>query len=160
MTQWISLSALKTLSSHERGVVWHQFTKVTKEGSYYRVKCNLCSDEDVFLQVRLKTMRYHLWIKHKDFYVENLGDEPQLYASNSSASTLSSASSFGTASNNNPVTKKSKPETTKKRVWLESWVEKSMTKNEVEVFEIRLIEMVADSNMPFEWIEKNLLTDF
>jgi len=74
MTQWISLSALKTLSSHERGVVWHQFTKVTKEGSYYRVKCNLCSDEDVFLQVRLKTMRYHLWIKHKDFYVENLGE--------------------------------------------------------------------------------------
>ena len=96
----------------------------------------------------------------KSFYVEILGDEPQLYVSNSSASTLSSASSFGTASNNNPVTKKSKPETTKTRVWLESWVEKSMTKNEVEVFEIRLIEMVADSNMPFEWIEKNLLTDF
>jgi len=112
------MSALKTLSSHERGVVWHQFTKVTKEGSYYRVKCNLCSDEDVFVQGRLKTMRYHLWIKHKDFYVENLGDEPQLYASNSSASTLSSASSFGTASNNNPVTKKSKPETAKQRVWL------------------------------------------
>jgi len=29
-----------------------------------------------------------------------------------------------------------------------------MTKNEVEVFESRLIEMVADSNVPFEWIEK------
>jgi len=35
-----------------------------------------------------------------------------------------------------------------------------MTKNEVEVFESRLIEMVAGSNMPFEWIEKNLLKDF
>ena len=112
------MSAFKTLSSHERGAVWHQFTKVTKEGSYYRVKCNLCSDEDVFVQGRLETIRYHLWTKHKDFYVENLGDEPQLYESNSSASTLSSASSFGKASNNNPVMKKSKPETTKKRAWL------------------------------------------
>ena len=66
------MSALKTLSSHERGVVWHQFTRVTKEGSYYRVKCNLCSDEEVFVQGRMKTMRYHLWTKQKDFYVENL----------------------------------------------------------------------------------------
>jgi len=149
------MSGLKTLSSHERGVVWHQFTRVTKEGSYYRVKCNLCNDEEVFVQGRMKTMRYHLWTKHKDFYVENLGDEPQLYASSSSVSTLSTASS-----NKNPVKKKSKTEIPKKRAWLESWVEKPMTKKEVEVFENRLIEMVADCNLPFEWIEKNQQKDF
>ena len=48
------MSAFKTLSSHESEVVWHQFTRVTKEGLYYRVKCNLCSDEEVFVQGRMK----------------------------------------------------------------------------------------------------------
>jgi len=52
------MSAFKTLSSNESEVVWHQFTRVTKEGSYYRVKYNLCSDEQVFVQGRMKTILY------------------------------------------------------------------------------------------------------
>jgi len=52
------MSAFKTLSSHESEVVWRQFTRVIKEGSFNRVKCNLCSDEEVFVLDRMKTIRY------------------------------------------------------------------------------------------------------
>ena len=111
------MSDFKTLNSHESGVVWHQFSKVTKQDSYCTVKCNLCSNEDVFMQGRLKTMRYHLWTKHQDFYVENFGDEPQLSTSTSSVSTLSSsaaASNVSTLSSSAAA----KPETTRKLVRL------------------------------------------
>ena len=85
------------------------------------------------------------------FYVANFGDAPQLSTSTPSVSTLSSSSA---ASNDNPIKKKSRPETTKKRNLLESWVEKPMAKTEFEVFKTRLIEMVADCNLPFAWIEQ------
>ena len=65
------MSSFKTLSSHERGVVWHQFSKVTKQGLYYMVKCNLCS-EDVFIQGRLKTMHYHYGPSIKIFVLRTL----------------------------------------------------------------------------------------
>ena len=135
------MSGFKPLNSNERGVVWQQFSKVSKQGSYYIIKCYLCRNEDAFIQVRLKTLRYHLWNNHQDFYVENFGDEPQLSTSTSSVSTLYSWAA-------------AKPETTKKKSMLESWAERPMTKKEIEVFESTLIEMVVDCNMPFAWIER------
>jgi len=145
--------AFKTLRSHERGEVWHQFIKVTKEGSYYRVKCNLYSDEEIFIQGRLKTMLYHLWTKQKvftlRFWAMSRSFTYQIQAHQRYHQHLHSEQLQTTIPSQN-----SKPETKKKRVCLESWVEKSMTKNEVEVFDSRLIEMVADSNMPFEWIDQ------
>ena len=147
------MSNFKALNSSERGVVWQQFSKVSKQGAYYTVKCNLCGNEEVFLQGRLKTLRYHLWSKHQDFYIENLGDEPQHSTATSSVSTLSSSAA---ASNDSTLSSATAtlPETTKKRNVIESWAERPLTKKEIDVFKNRLIEMVADCNMPFAWIER------
>ena len=147
------MSNFKALNSSERRVVWDQFSRVAKQGPYYTVKCNLCNKDEEFFQGRLKTLRYHLWSKHNDFYIEKLGDEPQHSSATSSVSTLSSSAAVSNDSSLSSVTA-SQPETCKKRNVIESWAERPLTKKEIDVFENRLIEMVADCNMPFAWIER------
>ena len=129
------MSNFKALNSSKRGVVWQQFSKVSKQGAYYTVKCNLCGNEEVFLQGRLKTLRYHLWGKHQVFYIENLGDEPQHSTATSSVSTLSSSAA---ASNDSTLSSATAtlPETTKKRNVIESWAERPLMKKEIDVLRI------------------------
>eukprot|EP00559_Dactyliosolen_fragilissimus_P009115 CAMPEP_0184871814 /NCGR_PEP_ID=MMETSP0580-20130426/40935_1 /TAXON_ID=1118495 /ORGANISM="Dactyliosolen fragilissimus" /LENGTH=237 /DNA_ID=CAMNT_0027374525 /DNA_START=995 /DNA_END=1708 /DNA_ORIENTATION=+ len=105
-------------------------------------------------------MHYYLWTNNQDFYVENFGDEPQLSTSTSSVSTLSSPEAASSVSTLSPSpggllsSPGAKPKTTRKRSLLESWADKPMTKKEIKLFKSRLIEMVADCNMPFVWIER------
>ena len=141
-----------TRSTKPTNEVWKHFQKMEKKPNtnYFYARCKACDEDGTMLiEGRVRTLENHL--KSCKPYLES--ELVNAHLSNASVrSSNVSVASFTSKRSKKSLTSSNlkKAKTTS----ITSFLDRALTPNEEDLLNQRIIEMIADNGMSFNWIER------
>lgn len=121
--------------------------------NYYMARCKSCDPQGQnLLQGRIRTMKNHL--KKCEEYLKVVEEQEEQKENSSEITSVSQQSSKRSASVSSSCASNSLTFKKLKTHSIKTYLDRDLTPYEVNNMLQRMIEMVADSGLPFQWIER------